>query len=491
MPRPAPSSGSSRNGRASFSSPKSTIPSLPSRSRPCARSNEALSRVPRVAPVSALTIAGRLRPGLSPDAEGRGALRRFLTGTSFFRRQALVGDRFLGLALHPGRQRPAGARPGPGRDRAGDRGDAGPDRIPPRAPLGRALRRRLPRGPDARRERPLLSALRRLRRGLEPPSLPVGAGPRRDPAHPGRLRPAGHFRGRALRLLLFHRLLARAPHPHDHEQRLLDLPPLPVRGSALRRSPSTSTRSSPWPTSSSRCRCRSPPPRWASPPSRSPRSARCARWGFGPRRGSCSSVSSRSRSSPRCKGSCALPPARAPAGRRLGGARRRRHPRLVLSLALAAGPHRRRAQPGRGGGGLRLAGPLRPMPLETDSLDYVSPRLALYQDTRAFERDVSGLTRFALWITTPPGAVVDPSFLAGLERFATALEGQPGVGAGDRPALLPPSPPLRGRSARVVPRRTRGPCPRRDRGSSSYSSVSRRSAPTSTWAPWLRPASTC
>lgn len=57
---------------------------------------EALGRVPRVAPMSALTIAARLRPDLSKEPAG---LRAFLTGTSFFRRQALVGGRFLGLAL--------------------------------------------------------------------------------------------------------------------------------------------------------------------------------------------------------------------------------------------------------------------------------------------------------------------------------------------------------------------------------------------------------
>jgi hypothetical protein len=60
---------------------------------------QALSRVPRVAPVSALSIAERLRPGLSKGPEGPAALRRLLTGTSFFRRAAFVGDHFLGLAL--------------------------------------------------------------------------------------------------------------------------------------------------------------------------------------------------------------------------------------------------------------------------------------------------------------------------------------------------------------------------------------------------------
>ena len=53
-------------------------------------------------------------------------------------------------------------------------------------------------------------------------------------------------------------------------------------------------------------------------------------------------------------------------------------------------------------------GLVRPMPLETDSLDYVDPGEPLYQDTRAFEREVSGLTSFSLWITTPAAPFSTP-----------------------------------------------------------------------------------
>jgi len=75
-----------------------------------------------------------------------------------------------------------------------------------------------------------------------------------------------------------------------------------------------------------------------------------------------------------------------------------------------------------------LRGVLAPMALETDSLDYVDPGEPLYQDTRAFARDVSGLVSFTLWIETPEGAVLDPGFLRGVDRFATRLEGEPAVG---------------------------------------------------------------
>jgi predicted RND superfamily exporter protein len=69
------------------------------------------------------------------------------------------------------------------------------------------------------------------------------------------------------------------------------------------------------------------------------------------------------------------------------------------------------------------------MPLQVDSLDYVDPRLPLHDDIRAFERQVSGLTSFALWIETPPGRVLEPGFLGALDRFAQAVEAEPRVGA--------------------------------------------------------------
>ena len=74
-------------------------------------------------------------------------------------------------------------------------------------------------------------------------------------------------------------------------------------------------------------------------------------------------------------------------------------------------------------------GLVRPMPLETDSLDYVDPGEPLYQDTRAFERSCLGAHFLQPLDHDPPGAVLDPAFLAGLDRFASALEREPGVGA--------------------------------------------------------------
>ena len=58
---------------------------------------EALRAVPGVAVNSALDVFREARPGFAPTPEGAEAFRRFATGTAFFRRQGLVGDRFLGV----------------------------------------------------------------------------------------------------------------------------------------------------------------------------------------------------------------------------------------------------------------------------------------------------------------------------------------------------------------------------------------------------------
>ena len=74
-------------------------------------------------------------------------------------------------------------------------------------------------------------------------------------------------------------------------------------------------------------------------------------------------------------------------------------------------------------------GRIAPMRLEVDSLDYVDQGVDLYRDARWFGDHVAGLGSCAVWIHAPAGAVLDPAFLAGLDRFATALEREPQVGS--------------------------------------------------------------
>jgi predicted RND superfamily exporter protein len=78
---------------------------------------------------------------------------------------------------------------------------------------------------------------------------------------------------------------------------------------------------------------------------------------------------------------------------------------------------------------LGLPGRLPAMPLELDTLDYLPAELAIYEDTRWFEANVSGLDAFSLWIKTPPDGAVDPAFLGRLDAFAERLEQDPRVGS--------------------------------------------------------------
>jgi predicted RND superfamily exporter protein len=61
-----------------------------------AATGEALRRIPGVTAVSILDVHARAR---GAERGGADAIRRFATGTGFFRRQGLVGDRFLGIAV--------------------------------------------------------------------------------------------------------------------------------------------------------------------------------------------------------------------------------------------------------------------------------------------------------------------------------------------------------------------------------------------------------
>ena len=83
-----------------------------------------------------------------------------------------------------------------------------------------------------------------------------------------------------------------------------------------------------------------------------------------------------------------------------------------------------------------IPGVLAPMGLETDALDYIDKDLPLYQDTRRFERAISGLSVIQVWIRTPPGAVLEPEVLRGLEGFARHLETDPRVGSVTGPTTL-------------------------------------------------------
>lgn len=76
-----------------------------------------------------------------------------------------------------------------------------------------------------------------------------------------------------------------------------------------------------------------------------------------------------------------------------------------------------------------IPGLFAPMPLQVAALDYVDPSEPVFADTRWFGEQVLGLSSVSAWITTPPGAVLDPAMLEAIDAFARALERDPAVGA--------------------------------------------------------------
>ncbi len=74
-----------------------------------------------------------------------------------------------------------------------------------------------------------------------------------------------------------------------------------------------------------------------------------------------------------------------------------------------------------------VPGRLAPMKVGVDSLDYLDPELPLSRDVRFYREHVGGLNVARIWVRTPPGRVTDPELLRGLDRFAAALEAEPGV----------------------------------------------------------------
>jgi predicted RND superfamily exporter protein len=97
-----------------------------------------------------------------------------------------------------------------------------------------------------------------------------------------------------------------------------------------------------------------------------------------------------------------------------------RAPLLAASLLLSAG------------GLVALfgwPGAVAPMRLGVDVLDYVDPSLPIHRDMTFFREHVSGLSLARAWVRTPPGAAVEPEVLRGLEAFGNAVQALPDVSA--------------------------------------------------------------
>ena len=79
-----------------------------------------------------------------------------------------------------------------------------------------------------------------------------------------------------------------------------------------------------------------------------------------------------------------------------------------------------------------VSGELAPLALQTDSLEYVNPHVAISKDTREFER-TNGLSVTELWLQARPGEVSEPEFLRAIEQLALRLERDPRITAVDGP----------------------------------------------------------
>ena len=74
-----------------------------------------------------------------------------------------------------------------------------------------------------------------------------------------------------------------------------------------------------------------------------------------------------------------------------------------------------------------VPGWLAPMKVGVDALDYVDASLPIHRDMLFYREQVGGLNVARVWVTTPPGAATDPEVLRGLDRFAAEIEREPDV----------------------------------------------------------------
>ena len=77
-----------------------------------------------------------------------------------------------------------------------------------------------------------------------------------------------------------------------------------------------------------------------------------------------------------------------------------------------------------------------PMRLETDALAYIPSDLPVSRDTRWFEQQVSGLSVVDAWLQAPQGLLLDPEALRGLELFRRRVEAGPDVSSAIGPTTV-------------------------------------------------------
>jgi predicted RND superfamily exporter protein len=77
-----------------------------------------------------------------------------------------------------------------------------------------------------------------------------------------------------------------------------------------------------------------------------------------------------------------------------------------------------------------------PMRMEVDAVEYLDESLPLRKDMAVYEQAVAGLAAVRIWVKTDDGAVVDAKTLQALDRFSTAVANEPGVSSVIGPTTL-------------------------------------------------------
>ena len=83
-----------------------------------------------------------------------------------------------------------------------------------------------------------------------------------------------------------------------------------------------------------------------------------------------------------------------------------------------------------------LPGLVKPVPLLTNPVEYMDPSNELYKDTKRLGAIIPGLSVSQVWLKGELGITSEPDVLAALDRFQTDLEKDPDVGAAVGPTTI-------------------------------------------------------
>jgi predicted RND superfamily exporter protein len=83
-----------------------------------------------------------------------------------------------------------------------------------------------------------------------------------------------------------------------------------------------------------------------------------------------------------------------------------------------------------------LPGVVPAMRVLTDPVEYIDHDAELYRDVRRLEKQIPGMSMTDVWIKGEPGSASDPEVLTGLDRFQERLEVDPAVGVAIGPTAI-------------------------------------------------------